>query len=143
MKHLFFIAFLFGFTQALVAYDKSYLDKCFSNVGEDVKRKSWAAQTFSGNECGITRFGQGITLNMKFSAYDSTKQKYTPYILDKLKEIAKKYGYDHYSIMILTCPPQFDPWFKLGYSFFQRSPGDEEAVYGRADCQDFGGGRAA
>ncbi|MCI5197541.1 MAG: hypothetical protein D3919_15240 [Candidatus Electrothrix sp. AW5] len=75
------------------------VDFCLNNIGQDVKLKNFSAATFSGNKCGITRFGKGIGLNVYNSFYQSN-QSDKNYILLRLKEIATKYGYKSYSILI-------------------------------------------
>jgi hypothetical protein len=75
------------------------VDSCLNNIGQDVKLQNFSAATFSGNKCGVTRFGSGIGLNVYNSFYKSN-QADKQYILLKLKEIAAKYGYKSYSILI-------------------------------------------
>lgn len=75
------------------------VDSCLNNIGQDVKLKNFSAATFPGNKCGITRFGNGLGLNVYNSFYESNKVD-KEYILLKLKKIAAKYGYKSYSILI-------------------------------------------
>ena len=81
-------------------YDKKYIDSCLNNIGNDVKTKNWMSSTFASTECGITMYGKGISLNIKFNAFDALKTKYKHYILEQLNSIAKKYHFRTYSILI-------------------------------------------
>lgn len=76
------------------------VESCLNNVGDDVKTKSFSANTFSGNKCGVTRYGtDGIGLNIYNSFYQENLAD-KDYALQMLRKIALKYGYKKYSILI-------------------------------------------
>jgi hypothetical protein len=73
---------------------------CLNNIGQDVKVKKYSANTFSGNKCGVTRYGKdGIALNIYNSFYQNNLADLN-YILKSLNDIAVRYGYSSYSILI-------------------------------------------
>ncbi len=75
------------------------VDNCLNNIGQDVILKKFSADTFLGNECGVTRFGKGVGLNIYNSFYQQNLTD-KAYILHRLKGIASKYGYNEYSILL-------------------------------------------
>ena len=75
------------------------VNRCLNNIGDDVKTKNYSSNSFYGNECGVTRFGEGIGLNIYQSFYQNNLSD-NKYIIQELKTIASKYGYRSYSILI-------------------------------------------